>query len=751
MRILKPVFLIVFLFCVGNAGFLFAQTDQVPNIENPDTDPIVYCSDSVYVAPNISVENIQIDQADKGMKVSIVNYEQGEDRLGYDEVSTLNYKWDNSKGTLEISGVGTDEQYREAISKVYYLNLTSTRKAGVREFSINLLDADYLPYTRHFYQYIAQRGIRWTEAKKEAEKLKYYGLQGYLATITSSVENDFIWSKIDGVGWIGASDADKEGEWYWKTGPEAGTQFWRGNYNGSPVGGMYSNWNNGEPNNVHKSWGDYENYAHMVVAPDSKPKSWNDLSDEGDKNEPNGYYYPQGYLVEFGGMENLDLKLSTTAYIEVRENKRPELDLQRMNTLFCGSKSETVDLIFKEEDPLVELISLDSRATVENGLTLNPTISVDEFGKYFFLLNTIDEAGCSYSDTVMFEFHNQPEALFNLDEDECYGYNLQLVFTGNTVEETEFTWYYNQNEFQSGTGLDSVLIPLGFDDAERSVGLRVNEQGCTDSMTTPVKVKPDILVIDTNSVGCSPLEVSFQASANKPAHSYYWDFNDGSDSDDQNATHIFSNPSDTLKPFNISLTVLSDDGCENTAVFEKMVNVYPVPTAQFTPDPQEVLITDPEISFMNTSHAATAYLWDFGDSTLISEEKDPVHRYSAMRIYTVLLEVSNDYGCSDSIVKEVTVTFDQLFPPNAFSPNAPLEEDREFRIYGDGVLDEGYRLLIYDRWGGVVFESDSQQTGWNGKMKNSNFAPTGVYIWVLQYTDFTGEKHTQQGSVTLLY
>ena len=51
------------------------------------------------------------------MQVSIVNYERGEDKLGYEIVSPLQYNWDNSKGTLEISGVGTDEQYRDAISK----------------------------------------------------------------------------------------------------------------------------------------------------------------------------------------------------------------------------------------------------------------------------------------------------------------------------------------------------------------------------------------------------------------------------------------------------------------------------------------------------------------------------------------------------------------------------------------------------------------------------------------------------------
>lgn len=633
---------------------------------------------------------------------------------------------------------------------MYYVNLTNTRQVGIREFSISLLDADYLPFTKHFYQYIDKRGIRWTEAKTAAENLQYYGLQGYLATITSSTENDFIWSKIDGVGWIGANDADTEGEWFWVTGPEAGTQFWHGTYTGYAVGGNFSYWNNGEPNNVQKSWGDDEDYAHMVVAPDGKPKSWNDLSDEGDKNQPDGYYFPQGYVVEFGGMENLDLQLSATAYIEVRESRRPELDYSRLHTLFCGSKSETIDLVFKEEDPLVELISLDPKVKVENPTTLQPTVSVEDYGYYKFQLNTIDAAGCPYTDTVQFEFHNQPEATFDLDSNECYGYNLQLAYTGINYEETEFTWYYNSQTFASEMGLDSITIPLGFDDIKRTVGLKVNEQGCMEtSLPQEVKVKPDIIVSAENTEGCSPVKVDFTASTNKPAESYLWDFDDGNSSTAQNPSNLFLNNQDVLRSFDISLKVLDPKGCENTAVYDSMVSVFPVPVAGYDFSPEEALITDPEVRFTNTSHAATSYAWDFGDSTY-SAQPDPVHRYNAMDVYTTTLEVANDFGCTDTLSKPVTVTFDRLFPPNAFSPNATLEEDREFRIHGDGVLEEGYQLLIFNRWGEVIFESGSQHTGWDGKMENGDYAPAGVYTWVIQYIDFTGEKHKQQGNVTLL-
>lgn len=74
----------------------------------------------------------------------------------------------------------------------------------------------------------------------------------------------------------------------------------------------------------------------------------------------------------------------------------------------------------------------------------------------------------------------------------------------------------------------------------------------------------------------------------------------------------------------------------------------------------------------------------------------------------------------DSVSKQVVVAFDKLFAPSAFSPNANLKEDREFRIYAEGVSIEGYQMQIFNRWGEIFFESFSQDNGWDGKMKNGN-------------------------------
>lgn len=121
------------------------------------------------------------------------------------------------------------------------------------------------PANSHFYKYVpigpcaintdagcttAEQTARNPDtAKAAAEATTELGLQGYLASITSAEENDFISSKIQGATAVivGGRDADEEGTWKWVGGPDNGTAFWRGTSTGTALG--FAQWSSGEPNN----------------------------------------------------------------------------------------------------------------------------------------------------------------------------------------------------------------------------------------------------------------------------------------------------------------------------------------------------------------------------------------------------------------------------------------------------------------------------------------------------------------------
>jgi len=92
--------------------------------------------------------------------------------------------------------------------------------------------------------------------------------------------------------------------------------------------------------------------------------------------------------------------------------------------------------------------------------------------------------------------------------------------------------------------------------------------------------------------------------------------------------------------------------------------------------------------------------------------------------------------------KNCTVIF-----PSAFSPNNDGQND----IFRPKVYDaiHDYRLSIYDRWGELIFMSNTPATGWDGTRKG---APAGVqtYVYVCAYTDSRGTPHLLKGTVTLV-
>lgn len=236
-------------------------------------------------------------------------YKNGEDKLtlsgSHPNITTT---WSASEGKLTLKSASlTEATYVEIIAAVkdVVFESSSPTISGKKSFSFTIGDANYLPKTGHFYEYVSALGITWQNAKAAAEARTYYGLQGYLATITSSEEAKLSGEQAAGAGWIGGSDAASEGTWKWVTGPENGTVFWNGGINGSSPN--FAFWNSGEPNQA----GD-EDYTHVTAPGVGNPGSWNDLSNTGN---PSGDYQPKGYIVEYGGMPGdpvLNLSASTT-------------------------------------------------------------------------------------------------------------------------------------------------------------------------------------------------------------------------------------------------------------------------------------------------------------------------------------------------------------------------------------------------------------------------------------------------------
>lgn len=858
--------------------------------------PKTFCFQPEKVAPEaILVGNSVPD----GFKISITNYKNGEDTLFCSgSVGAVKADW-NANGSLILSGAVSLQEYQDAIRNVYYNNYSKNPTIEIRNITITLDDVYYLPVTGHFYQYILQPGIKWTEARDAAALKKLYGdLQGYLATITSKIENDFIWSKTKGTGWIGASDKEVSDEWKWVSGPEAGLLFWKGkgkDEGGAPVNGAYSNWNTGEPNDKE---GEY--YAHITFGV-GYPGSWNDLPDMGIP-DPSSEYYPKGYLIEYGGMEPattlklfdfveidiVDFQFSdvtdaticqfdsvelnhdftgeydwqpveglnnrnianpvaspmqttvytvnatigtcilsknftvnvipapivaivgntdicegtisslqaipgasasiytylwntgeTTANINVQEEKwynvltdngectyrdsvfvnvheYPQYSLQTTDTLLCGSKTVQLgitstdnDVVWKAEDPTM---------SIADPLKMSTLVSVPDFGEYRVFVDLANQYGCTISDTLEIGFQPVPTAELDIKPDSCYDDTLSVNYVGTASSMAQYYWNLtdlNPNEIIENPG--NAFGPVKLSLTEKPTGkigfYVISEYNCkSDEIEVSFKRKPWVSLDADRYEGCPVLDVDFtlQPKDTIDKLSYQWNFGDdqwiaGVDK----MSHLFSMP-DTSYPVRVAIQS-ETTGCPDTIRSPYDIQVYPIPTADFSPDPVEVSIVDPEITFNNSPQNETRYYWDFGDNSGISDLVNPTYTYDTLGYFYVRLIAENEYSCRDSAFHQVTVRFEKIFPANAFSPNSSNPENRTFLVYAPGVMAEGYHLLIFNRWGQTIFECKNEHKAWDGRMKNGQAAPAGLYIWVVNYLDFTSKSHQQNGTVSLIY
>jgi len=147
-------------------------------------------------------------------------------------------------GAGEISFSGSLSDVNSALATLQFLG------AGTITVSPTSPTVVYSSVTGNFYE-VSTVNKNFFDAKADAESRTLNGATGYLATVTSKAEFDYIKAKagLSSRIWLGASDSAVEGEWRWVGGPEDGQQFWQGGSGGTAVNGMFSDWNGGEPNN----------------------------------------------------------------------------------------------------------------------------------------------------------------------------------------------------------------------------------------------------------------------------------------------------------------------------------------------------------------------------------------------------------------------------------------------------------------------------------------------------------------------
>ncbi len=278
--------------------------------------------------------------------------------------------------------------------------------------------------------------------------------------------------------------------------------------------------------------------------------------------------------------------------------------------------------------------------------------------------------------------------------------------------------------------------------------------GSSDSagVTIHVYSLPPAGALADSIQGCVPLTVHFIEVNPDSGQSYLWNFGDQSNlSLAKNPTHTYTSPG----TYTVTLTVTSIHGCKTVVTYTNMINVYPIPNAQFIWNPDYITEVYPFVQFENQSTLANSYMWFFGDGDS-SNTVNPEHQYHSIGSYNVLLVAISNRGCRDTARASLRVSPQYTFyAPTAFSPNDDGFNDL-FYVMAHSIEDADFSLKIFDRWGEVIWSTDKffkdneRSEAWDGKVKGGKLAPVGTYTWKVIFKDLQYIKHEESGPVTII-
>lgn len=151
------------------------------------------------------------------------------------------------------------------------------------------------------------------------------------------------------------------------------------------------------------------------------------------------------------------------------------------------------------------------------------------------------------------------------------------------------------------------------------------------------------------------------------------------------------------------------------------------------------------VQFTNESTGALAHTWDFGDSTG-SEELHPSHMYLKTGKYNVCLTNYNEV-CTAKVCHMVdAIAEPSVGLPTGFSPNSDGKNDI---LYIRGGAVKTVHLVLYNRWGQKIFETNDINQGWDGTYDGEK-QELDVVGYILNATMLDGREVRQTGNVTII-
>lgn len=242
--------------------------------------------------------------------------------------------------------------------------------------------------------------------------------------------------------------------------------------------------------------------------------------------------------------------------------------------------------------------------------------------------------------------------------------------------------------------------------------------------------------ISDNPTACKTIDFTGTVSSSITILDWYWDFGDGNTANTQNTTHIYSN----FGSRHVTLTLKDNAGCGATVATDVVI------TPSYVNDAKAVSICQGENFMGHTTSdvfTVTAPSPDGCDTirtytltvfpqfnTIIDTSLcsgGSIEGHAQPGSYTDVFRSAN--GCDSIRILHISAC--DIFFPNAFTPNGDGKNNLFKALNAVNLKD--FHMVIYNRWGQLVFETRDPNQGWDGFV-NGKAGAAGSYIWYCEYS-----------------
>jgi gliding motility-associated-like protein len=347
------------------------------------------------------------------------------------------------------------------------------------------------------------------------------------------------------------------------------------------------------------------------------------------------------------------------------------------------------------------------------GALTGASVTVSPAATTTYTITGTDANGCTTTVLSVVTVNPVP-TIVSTDAAICFGNSTTLTVSGAN----SYSW--SPSTGISPTTGNSVTANPTATTTYTIIGTDAN--GCTNNTTVVVTVNPLPVIVVPPAGICPGDSTSLTASG---AVTYSW----------SPATGITPTTGATVKatPNNTTtytITGTNAFGC--TAATPVIVTVHPKPNPSFNASPNPASVFDPTISFTDHTNGGVKWDWTLGDkNNTPSTQQNPSFTYpDSIGTYKIRLIVTNQFGCIDTTYGTVVIKGEYtFFIPNTFTPNGDGTNDYFFPK-GTGIDETDYDLWIFDRWGNLIWHTETWGEQWDGRANyGENVAQIDTYVW----------------------